>query len=93
MIRVGKEKGELRVVDDITMSPTATEDVAHALLKMLQTEAPPGVYHVVNSEPATWYRFAVEIVQGAGVRAAAASARISTLRVSASAAPSFPSSR
>ena len=69
MIRVGKEKGELRVVDDITMSPTATEDVARALLKMLQTEAPPGIYHVVNSEPATWYRFAVEIVKGAGVRA------------------------
>ena len=69
MIRVGKEKGELRVVDDITMSPTATEDVARTLLKMLQTEAPPGIYHAVNSEPATWYRFAVEIVKGAGVRA------------------------
>ena len=69
MIRVGKEKGELRVVDDITMSPTATEDVARALLKMLQAEAPPGIYHAVNSEPATWYRFAVEIVKGAGVRA------------------------
>ncbi len=69
MIRVGKEKGELRVVDDITMSPTATEDVARALLKMLQAEAPPGIYHAVNSEPATWYRFAVEIVKGAGLRA------------------------
>ena len=69
MIRVGKEKGELRVVDDITMSPTATEDVARALLKMLQTEAPPGVYHVVNSEPATWYSFAMEIVKGARIRA------------------------
>lgn len=69
MIRVAKERGELRVVDDITMSPTATEDVARTLLKMLQTEAPPGIYHAVNSEPATWYRFAVEIVKGAGVRA------------------------
>ena len=69
MIRVAKERGELRVVDDITMSPTATEDVARTRLKMLQTEAPPGIYHAVNSEPATWYRFAVEIVKGAGVRA------------------------
>ena len=69
MIRVAKERGELRVVDDITMSPTATEDVASTLLKMLQTEAPPGIYPAVNSEPATWYRFAVEIVKGAGVRA------------------------
>ena len=69
MIRVGKEKGELRVVDDITMSPTATEDVARALLKMLRAETPPGIYHVVNSEPATWCRFATEIVKGAGVRA------------------------
>jgi dTDP-4-dehydrorhamnose reductase len=69
MIRVGKEKGELRVVDDITMSPAGTEDVAEALLVMLTREAPAGIYHVVNSEPATWYEFAVAILNGAQVSA------------------------
>ncbi len=72
MIRVGKEKGELRVVDDITMSPTGTEDVAQALLSMLSREVPAGTYHVVNSEPATWYEFAVAIIDGANVSATVA---------------------
>ena len=69
MLRVGKEKGELRVVDDITMSPTGTEDVALALLSMLSREAQAGTYHVVNSGPATWYEFAVAIINGANVSA------------------------
>ena len=69
MIRVGKEKGELRVVDDITMSPTGSEDVAEALLSMLSRDAQAGSYHVVNSEPATWYEFAVAIINGANVSA------------------------
>ncbi|MEW6252579.1 MAG: dTDP-4-dehydrorhamnose reductase [Planctomycetota bacterium] len=70
MIRVGRERGELRVVNDITMSPTATCDVARALLALLQAEAPPGVYHLVNSGAATWYEFARAIIAGAGVPAA-----------------------
>ena len=70
MIRAGREKGALRVVDDQTMSPTATADVARVLLRMLAEGCAPGIYHVVNDGAATWYEFAREIIRLAGVEAA-----------------------
>lgn len=69
MIRVGREKGELKVVDDVTMSPTATADVAKMILSLLERGAPAGTYHAVNSGSATWYEFAREIIARAGVPA------------------------
>ena len=70
MIRVGREKGSLRVVDDQAMSPTATADVARVLLWMLAEGCAPGLYHVVNDGSATWFEFAREIVRLAEVEAA-----------------------
>jgi dTDP-4-dehydrorhamnose reductase len=69
MLRVGRETGRLRVVADQTMSPTATADVAPALLTLLAREAEPGTYHVVNEGAATWHAFATEIIRRAGVAA------------------------
>jgi dTDP-4-dehydrorhamnose reductase len=66
MIRLAREKGQLRVVDDIRMSPTGTRDIARAIHDLLKIEAPAGIYHVVNSGDATWYEFAREIVRLAG---------------------------
>ena len=70
MIRAGRERGALRVVGDQTMSPTATADVARIVLRMLAQGCAPGVYHVVNGGPATWFEFAREIIRLAGVEAA-----------------------
>ena len=69
MIRAGREKGTLRVVDDQTMSPTATADVARVLLRMLTGGCAPEIYHVVNGGSATWFEFAREIVARAGIPA------------------------
>lgn len=69
MIRVGREKGALRVVDDQAMSPTATADVARVVVRMLTGGCAPGLYHVVNSGSATWFDFAREIIRRAGVEA------------------------
>ena len=69
MIRAGREKGTLRVVDDQTMSPTATADVARVVVRMLTGGCAPGLYHVVNAGAATWFDFACEIMRRAGVRA------------------------
>ena len=69
MIRAGREKGALRVVDDQTMSPTATADVARVVVRMLKDGFAPGIYHVVNAGSATWFEFAREIVRRAGVEA------------------------
>lgn len=69
ILRKAKETGEVRVVNDVTMSPTSTEDAARMILKLLGGDAPAGTYHVVNSGPATWFQFAREIVDAAGVNA------------------------
>ena len=58
------------MVDDQTMSPTATADVAQVLLRMLTDGCATGLYHVVNSGTATWFGFAREIVRRAGIEAA-----------------------
>lgn len=69
IIRVGREKGALRVVDDQVMSPTATADVARIVLRMLTDGCAPGLYHVVNTGPASWFEFAREIVRRAEIDA------------------------
>ena len=63
IIRLGREQGALRVVDDQVMSPTSTADVARILLRMLMEGCVPGVHHVVNGGTATWFRFAEEIIR------------------------------
>jgi dTDP-4-dehydrorhamnose reductase len=67
MLRVAKEKGELNVVNDQTMSPTSTWDLADMLLKLLQSGETKGVYHAVNSGQASWYDFALEIIKQSGL--------------------------
>lgn len=62
MIRVAREKGEVRVVADQTMSPTSTADVAAALFDMFSRDVRSGLWHAVNSGPATWHEFAQAIV-------------------------------
>ena len=69
MIRAGREKGALRVVDDQTMSPTSTADVARVIVRMLTDGCAPGLYHAVNAGSATWFDFACEIIRRAGVEA------------------------
>ncbi len=70
MIRFGREKGKLRVVEDQIMSPTATADIATAILGLLQRDAAPGRYHVVNSGGGvSWFEFARAIIEAAGVDA------------------------
>lgn len=69
MIRLGKERGRLTVVDDQVMSPTASWDAGEAILDLIAARAPAGVYHVVNSGVASWRDFAAEIITRAGVSA------------------------
>lgn len=50
-IRAGEE---VPVFVDRTVSPTYTPDIARALRILLERNAPPGLYHCVNSGAATW---------------------------------------
>jgi dTDP-4-dehydrorhamnose reductase len=69
MLRIGKEKGVIRVVSDQTMSPTYTQDIADAVLGMLRSDVAPGVWNVVNSGAASWYEFARQIIERANIKA------------------------
>lgn len=71
MLRLAREKGEVRVVDDVTMSPTSTADVADMILRLIDRAASPGTYHAVNSGRATWYEFARAILESTGSSAKA----------------------
>ena len=68
MIRLGRDRRALRVVNDQIMSPTATRDVARIVLRAVSTDH-TGVFHVVNSGVASWFDFAKQIVYKAGVDA------------------------
>jgi len=69
ILKRGRESGEVRVVNDITMSPTSTLDAARVILDLLRKDAKNGIYHVVNSGAATWFEFARRIIEEAGVAA------------------------
>ena len=69
VIRLGRQEGRVKVVNDLTMSPTSSFDLAKIIFKLIETEAPPGIYHAVNSGQATWEQFAQEIVLQASIRA------------------------
>ncbi len=66
MLRIGKENGAVKVVDDQIGSPTYTRDMAVLLADMVQTEK-YGVYHASNEGFCSWYDFAKEIFRLAGM--------------------------
>ena len=62
MLRVGRERGALKVVDDQRGTPTHAADIAEASLIMLRKlvdgEGTSGLYHYTASGETTWYGFA-----------------------------------
>jgi dTDP-4-dehydrorhamnose reductase len=60
MLRLGRERGEVRVVDDQCCTPTCVPDLADAMLGLIAQNA-SGLYHVTNAGSATWHEFAEEI--------------------------------
>lgn len=67
MLRLGKENGAVKVVDDQIGSPTYTFDLAKLLVDMIETEQ-YGAYHVTNEGICSWYEFAKEIFQEANMK-------------------------
>lgn len=66
MLRLGKERGAVSVVDDQVGSPTYTHDLARLLVDMIQTDK-YGRYHATNEGLCSWYEFAKEIFRQAGM--------------------------
>ena len=66
ILRLAREKDQLRIVDDQVGSPTFTEDVVHQLWTAIE-EGCSGTYHCVNAGQASWYAFATHIVHRLGL--------------------------
>ena len=65
MLRLGKEKGAVSVVNDQIGNPTYTFDLAKLVVDMIQTNK-YGIYHATNSgDFISWYDFACEIFKQA----------------------------
>lgn len=68
MLRLGREKGEVKVVCDQVGTPTYATDLAHAAVKVLENGVDGfSLYHYTDSGQASWYDFAVEIFRMAGM--------------------------
>jgi dTDP-4-dehydrorhamnose reductase len=62
MLKLFKEKEEIRVVYDQWGSPTYTVDLAEVILKIIDHNAVKfGIYHFTNEGVTNWYEFAREI--------------------------------
>lgn len=66
MLRLGKERGAVSVVNDQVGAPTYTFDLAKLVVDMIQTEK-YGTYHATNEGNCSWYEFACEIFKQAGL--------------------------
>ena len=68
MLELSAERDELRIVNDQRGGPTSCLDLARALVKIVNTEVPAGVYHFSNSGEATWYELAKRTLELKGVK-------------------------
>jgi dTDP-4-dehydrorhamnose reductase len=65
VLRLAEGDGELRFVDDQRGCPTFADDLA-AMVHRLATARVPGVFHVTNQGPTTWFDFAGDVLAAAG---------------------------
>ena len=67
MLRLGKERPEVRVVADQIGSPTWAQDIALTITQIIPqlTSEIAGIYHYTNSGVASWYDFAIAIFEEA----------------------------
>jgi dTDP-4-dehydrorhamnose reductase len=67
MARLAAERETVSVVDDQRGQPTWTVDLAAAILRLVEAEAPFGTYHGTSSGETTWFGFAQAIFSELGL--------------------------
>lgn len=60
MLRLGKERDELSIINDQHCTPTSTSDLSTAITRLIQTDH-FGLYHATNQGQTTWFEFAQTI--------------------------------
>ncbi|MBG6244351.1 dTDP-4-dehydrorhamnose reductase [Candidatus Symbiopectobacterium sp. 'North America'] len=61
MLRLGKERDALSIVDDQRGCPTYAGDLAQAIIALLQQNAAGGIYHYAGDKEVSWFEFAQAI--------------------------------
>jgi dTDP-4-dehydrorhamnose reductase len=67
MLRLARERDELKVVNDQVFSPTYTLDLARKIAQLIDTEC-YGIFHITNKGVCSWYEFTVEILKLSGIK-------------------------
>ena len=72
MLRLGEEREELNVISDQVGSPTYAKDLAHFILEkaVKRKNSEVEVFHFSNEGVCSWYDFAREIMEEAGLNCA-----------------------
>ena len=88
MLRLGREREELRIVDDQCGRPTAADDIACAIVRIVMALLGGktdgfGTFHFANAGATTWHEFAREIFRQAGSRGVAPVPRLTAIPTSA----------
>lgn len=71
MLAVGKkavaEGGEVKAVDEETSCFTYAPDLARKTKEIIEAKKEFGIYHIVNSDPCTWYEAVLELYKQTGI--------------------------
>jgi len=67
MLRLGSQNGEVRVVNDLRMAQTSTENLARQTLALIRTRK-YGTYHASDHGDYSWYEFANKIFEYSGLK-------------------------
>jgi len=63
MLKLSREREEVRVVDNEFLTPTSTVEISRQILHMIDNQAHFGLYHVTAEGSCSWYEFAKEIFE------------------------------
>jgi len=69
MLKLARERGEVRVVNDEMVSPTSTTELARQIVALSRSQR-YGLYHATAEGSCSWYEFAREIFELTGTRVA-----------------------
>jgi dTDP-4-dehydrorhamnose reductase len=67
MLKLGRERGHVRVVDSEIVSPTSTQELAQQIAALSQSNA-FGLYHTTAEGSCSWHEFACEIFAAANMK-------------------------
>jgi len=67
MLKLARERDELRVVNDQVFSPTYTMDLARKIAQLMTTDY-YGIFHITNRGVCSWYEFTTGILKLVGIK-------------------------